>query len=107
MARHLQCDTEAQDIEDKPLRNEDFRCLGEVLLFSEISENQKQRGATRPLLAWAVAGNCEVPLEGRAVWNMAAAILHDDVFLIPKNVKSERSIALLNLDSLVGVTACT
>ena len=40
--------------------------------------------------------NCGVPGEGGAEWKVAATSMHNDVlFLIPKNVTSERPIALM------------
>ena len=92
-AKHWQCNTEVQELRDKPWRSEELRSLQEglpMLRGSKVGEGgefQGSHGGMRWMSPQSSArlhkGNwklvCEVLQKNGTVWEMAAASLHDDV----------------------------
>ena len=70
-AKLWQCDTEVQDLNGKPWKNEDLKNLEEDM--PRLRDRELEKAARK----------------------MAAPTLHNDFLLIPKNVVSERPIALM------------
>ena len=105
-AKHWQCNTEVQDLEDKPWRNGELRSLEEGL--TRLKEEHFEKAATSYEAATGVLQSSRQTCRGKPednLWNSSKKVKHCGrwpqqacttmFFVIPKNVTSERPIALV------------